>query len=59
MEKLRFVLSFLTLILAASFALSCGAGQQSRLQSITLSPANADAQSFPDGKCHSPPPALR
>jgi hypothetical protein len=50
MEKLRFVLSFLTLILAASFALSCGAGQQSRLQSITLSPANADAQSFPDGE---------
>jgi hypothetical protein len=51
MEKLRFVPSFLTLVLAASFVfLSCGASQQSQLQSITLSPANADAQSFPDGE---------
>ncbi len=50
MEKLGFMLSVLTLVLAASLALSCGASQQSRLQSITLSPANADAQSFPDGE---------
>ncbi len=50
MEKLECTLSVLTLVLAASFALSCGASQQTQLQSITLSPANADAQSFPDGE---------
>lgn len=51
MEKLRFVLSFLALILAASFALSCGAGQgQGQLQSITINPATANAQSYPDGQ---------
>jgi hypothetical protein len=45
MEKLWFALSFLALILAASFALSCGASQgPGQLQSITLSPAIADAQ---------------
>lgn len=50
MEKLGFVLSFLALILAASFALSCGASTSNQpaptgqLQSITLSPATADAQ---------------
>jgi len=43
MEKLRFVLSSLALILAASVALSCGSGQ-GQLQSITLSPAAAAAQ---------------
>ena len=47
MKKLRFMLSFLALILAASFTMSCGASQQSQLQSITVNPANADAQSFP------------
>jgi hypothetical protein len=50
MEKLRCTLSFLTLVLAASLTLSCGASQQSRLQSITVNPANADAQSFSDGE---------
>jgi hypothetical protein len=47
MKELRFMLSFIALILAASFALSCGASQgqgQGQLQSITLSPATADAQ---------------
>jgi len=49
MEKFRFVLSSLALILAASFALSCGEFIESpartgQLQSITLSPATADAQ---------------
>jgi hypothetical protein len=54
MEKQRFILSFLALLLAASFALSCGAkspGQgQDPLQSITLSPAAADAQDYPNGQ---------
>jgi hypothetical protein len=47
MEKLGFVLSFFVLILAASFALSCGAGQgqgQGQLQSIALSPATAQGE---------------
>jgi hypothetical protein len=50
MERLRMMLSVLALVLAASFALSCGASQQSQIKSITVSPANADAQSFPDGE---------
>jgi hypothetical protein len=49
MEKLRFPLSFLALLLAAYLALSCGAGQ-SQLQSMALSPAQADAQSYPSGQ---------
>jgi hypothetical protein len=45
MRKLQFTLSFLVLILAASFALSCGASQgPGQLQSITVSPATADAE---------------
>jgi hypothetical protein len=47
MVQLRFTLSFLALVLAASVALSCGANSAvpaSRLQSVTLSPATADAQ---------------
>src|ERR1035437_160972 len=51
MEKLRFVLSFFVLVLAASFALSCGAGQgQGQLQSITINPATANAQSYRNGQ---------
>jgi len=51
MEKLRFTLSFLALVLAASLASSCGANQgQGQLQSITLSPATADAQDYHDGQ---------
>jgi hypothetical protein len=65
MEKLRFTLLFLTLVLTASIALSCGTssstllcgassqnpGQgQGQLQSITLSPATADAQNCPNGQ---------
>ena len=51
MEKLRFALSFLALLLTACLALSCGASQsQSQLQSMALSPAQADAQSYPDGQ---------
>lgn len=45
MEKFRLMLSVFALFLAASFALSCGASQgPGQLQSITLSPATADAQ---------------
>ncbi len=51
MEKLRFVLSFFVLILAASFALSCGAGQgQGQLQSITINPATAIAPLYRNGQ---------
>ena len=51
MERLRFMLSFFALVLAASLASSCGANQgQGQLQSITLSPATADAQDYPNGQ---------
>ncbi len=65
MERVRFTLSFLALALAASLASSCGAsssnlsrgttppnpGQgQGQLQSITLDPATADAQAYPNGQ---------
>ncbi|HXM09460.1 MAG TPA: hypothetical protein VN946_05890 [Terriglobales bacterium] len=51
MEKLRFTFSFVAMIAAASLAMSCGASQeQSQLRSITLSPATADAQNYPDGQ---------
>jgi hypothetical protein len=50
MEKLRFMLSFLALVLTVSFtAVSCGTNSPSQLQSMTVSPAAADAQSFPNG----------
>jgi hypothetical protein len=50
MKKLRLMVSFLALVLAASLASSCGASSSNKpaptgqLQSITLSPATADAQ---------------
>jgi hypothetical protein len=51
MEKLRFTVCFVALIIATSLALSCGASQnQNHLQTITLSPATADAQNYPDGQ---------
>jgi hypothetical protein len=65
MERLRFTLSLLTLVLAASLALSCGTSSshlpclaasqnpgvgQGQLQSITLSPAVADAQNCANGQ---------
>lgn len=51
MKELRLMLSFLALVLTASFALSCGASSHGpgQLQSITLSPATADAQDYPNG----------
>ena len=52
MEKLRLNLILFTLAMAASFALSCGESSISGLirqpQSITLSPATADAQDYPE-----------
>jgi hypothetical protein len=52
MQKLRLAFFSLALVLAASFALSCGAKSQNQdpLQSITLSPAVADAQDYPNGQ---------
>ena len=49
MQKPMF--TFLTLPLAAAFVLSCGGSSNARqLQSITLSPATADAQDYPNGQ---------
>lgn len=52
MGKIRFVVSFLALILGGSLAtLSCGGGQsQSQLQSVAVNPTTADAQSYPNGE---------
>ena len=55
MEKLRLALFLFALVLAAAFALACGAGagsqgQQDPLESITLSPAAADAQDYANGQ---------
>lgn len=50
MERLPVALFSLTLVLAASLALSCGTSQnKDPLVSITLTPATADAQDFPNG----------
>ena len=57
MERLRFTLSLFALVAAACLASSCGAHQdpgqsqsQDPLQSITLTPAVADAQNYPSGE---------
>ena len=65
MERLRFMLSILALVLAASFASSCGTSSstlscvatsqspglgQGQLESITLNPATADAQNCSNGQ---------
>jgi len=54
MEKLRLNFFSLALVLAASFTLSCGGSPSEsatrQLQSITLSPATADAQNYPSGQ---------
>jgi hypothetical protein len=46
MERIRLMLSVLALVLAACFALSCGASShgQGQLQSITLSPATGEGE---------------
>jgi hypothetical protein len=55
MEKLRFPLFLFALAAGAVLALSCGSstsisGQIRQPQSITLSPATADAQNYPNGQ---------
>lgn len=60
MQRLPLALFSLALVLAAAFALSCGVSSQNQaplqsqsqdpLQSITLSPATADAQDYPNGQ---------
>ena len=47
MPRYAFFLWFVSLMFAAWIALACGSRQ---IQSITLSPASADAQDYPDGK---------
>jgi hypothetical protein len=48
MEKLGLAFSLLALVVAAWLTLSCGARSQDQnpLQSVTLSPATADAQDY-------------
>jgi hypothetical protein len=52
MKTLRCLLCFLALLLPASLVLSCGTKSpgQDPLQSITLSPAQADAKDYPNGQ---------
>jgi hypothetical protein len=51
MSTLRLVLCFLGLAGAGAALLSCGSSAaQHQLQSITLSPASADAQQYSDGQ---------
>lgn len=52
MKTLRCFLCFLAVLLPASFVLSCGVKSpgQDPLLSITLSPASADAQDYPNGQ---------
>jgi len=51
MKGMRLMLSLLALVAASAVVLSCGSNSSSthRLQSITLSPASADAQNLPSG----------
>jgi len=45
-----YTLPFFFLVFAAAFALSCGSSSGPRLlQTVTVSPASADAQDFPEG----------
>jgi hypothetical protein len=52
MQKLQFALFLLGLFLVSLLALSCGTNQggPGQLQAITLSPAMADAQDYPNGQ---------
>jgi len=52
MKTLRYLLGFLALLLPASLVLSCGTTSQGQdpLQTITLSPASADAKDYPNGQ---------
>ena len=48
MSRHGFFLCVIFLALAACMTLACGSSRQ--IQSVTLSPASADAQNYPDGK---------
>jgi hypothetical protein len=50
MSTLRLVICLFGLAGAGAAILSCGSSAQHQLQSITLSPATADAQQYPDGQ---------
>jgi hypothetical protein len=50
MSTIRLVICLFGLAAAGAAILSCGSRAQHQLQSITLSPANADAQQYPDGQ---------
>ena len=50
MSTIRLVICLFGLAGAGAAILSCGSRAQHQLQSITLSPANADAQQYPDGQ---------
>lgn len=51
MKKIQLLCSLIVLTAIAGLALSCGASQgQGQLESIAVSPGNADAQSFPGGE---------
>lgn len=52
MPRIQFLLSSIALLVGAMLVLSCGGAStgQGQLQSIVVSPTNADAQSFPDGE---------
>jgi hypothetical protein len=49
MKNLGPQLSFSLLILAAAITLACGSSSR-KLQSVTVSPATADAKNFPNGQ---------
>jgi hypothetical protein len=50
MSTIRLVICLFGLAAAGAAILSCGSSAQHQLQSITLSPASADAQQYPDGQ---------
>lgn len=49
MKRLRPHFSLLVLVLAAALTLACGSSASRTLQSVAISPASADAKSFPGG----------
>jgi hypothetical protein len=49
MSSHRFIVGSILLAFAACLALACGSSSR-KLQSITVSPASADAQNYPNGK---------
>jgi hypothetical protein len=49
MFRYGILMRFTFLGLAASMTLACGSGSR-QIQSVTVSPASADAQDYPDGK---------